>query len=122
VDRWAVLSPVIALQRLSTAVSGTDLHSYRRFVEAAEQHRYRFVQALNRLQVEKFSYADDRSSRESRISHEHWHGVADFRHEPESAHEAVVRAMPAAGVLVGWTCAAVALLVWASRRLARSTP
>jgi ABC-2 type transport system permease protein len=90
-------------------------------VEAAEQHRYRFVQALNRLQVEKLSYAGDRSSRESRISHEHWQGVADFRHEPEPAHEAVVRAMPAAAVLVLWTCAAVAVLVGAGRRLARST-
>jgi ABC-2 type transport system permease protein len=121
VDRWAVLSPVLALQRLSTAVSGTDLHAYRRFVEAAEQHRYRLVQSLNRLQAEKLDHAADRSSRDSRISQEHWHGMADFRHEPEPAREAVVRAMPAAGVLVSWTCAAVGLLLWASRRLAGST-
>ena len=121
VDRWVVLSPVIALQRLSTAISGTDLHSYRRFVEAAERHRYHFVQALNRLQAEKLSYAGDRSSRDNRISHAHWQGIADFRYEPESAREAIARAMPAAGVLVGWACAAFALLVWAGRRLARST-
>ena len=121
VDRWALLGPVIALQRLSTAVSGTDLHNYRRFVEAAEHHRYLLVQALNRLQAEKLSYAGDRSSRDSRIGREHWHGIADFRYEPEPVRETLVRAMPAAGVLVGWTCAVVALLAWVSRHFARRT-
>lgn len=122
VDRWAVLSPVIALQRLSTAVSGTDLQGYRRFVEAAEQHRYRFVQALNQLQAEKLSYTGDRSSRDSRIGRQHWHGIADFHHELEPAPEAIRRAMPAAGVLLAWAGGVVTLLVWAARRLARSAP
>jgi ABC-2 type transport system permease protein len=120
VDRWAVLSPVIALQRLSTALSGTDLHEHRRFTEAAERHRYRFVQQLNQLQAEKLSYAGDRSSRDSRIGHEHWRDITDFHHEPEPAHDAVRRALPAAGVLVAWALTALALLGWASRRLARS--
>jgi ABC-2 type transport system permease protein len=122
VDRWAVLSPVIALQRLSTALCGTDLHGYRRFVEAAERHRYRFVQALNRLQAEKLSYASDRSSRDSRIGHAHWRGIADFSLAPERAHDALRRAWPAAGVLVAWALAVAALLAWAGRRLARGTP
>ena len=120
VDRWAVLSPVIALQRLSTTLSGTDLHNHRRFVEAAERHRVRFVQQLNQLQAEKLSYAGDRSSRDDRIGHEHWRAIADFHHEPEPAPEAMRRALPAAGALAAWTAAALALLGWASRRLARS--
>jgi ABC-2 type transport system permease protein len=122
VDRWSVLSPVVALQRLSTALSGTDLHSYRRFLEAAERHRYHFVQALNRLQAEKLSYAADRSSRDNRIGHEHWEDIADFHYAPEPAREAIARAMPAAAVLAGWALAVVALLACAARRLARSTP
>jgi ABC-2 type transport system permease protein len=120
VDRWALLGPAVALQRLSTALSGTDLHHHRRFVEAAEHHRYRLVQALNRLQAEKLSYAGDRSSRDNRIGREHWHGVADFRYEPEPARDTLARAVPAAAVLLGWAAAAVALLVWVTRRLARS--
>ena len=120
VDRWAVLGPVIALQRLSTALSGTDLHSHRRFTEAAEQHRYRFVQQLNQLQAEKLSYAGDRSSRDNRIGHGHWQAIADFHHEAEPARDALRRALPAAGVLGAWALAAGALLVWAGRRLARS--
>jgi ABC-2 type transport system permease protein len=122
VDRWAVLSPVIALQRLSMAVSGTDLHSYRRFMEAAERHRYRFVQALNRLQAEKLSYAGDRSSRDSRIGHQHWQGIAEFRLAAEPPGEVARRALPAAAVLLGWLAAVLALLAWAGRRLARSAP
>src|SRR5256885_12740806 len=44
-DAFALISPVIALRRLSMAVAGTDLQGYRRFLEQAEQHRYRMVQA-----------------------------------------------------------------------------
>jgi ABC-2 type transport system permease protein len=119
-DRWAVLSPVIALQRLSMALCGTDLHGYRRFMEAAERHRYQFVQALNQLQAEKLSYAGDRSSRDSRIGHEHWQGIAEFRFGPEPPREALRRALPAAAVLAAWAGAALAVLAWAGRRLARS--
>lgn len=122
VDHWAVLSPVIALQRLSMAVSGTDLHSYRRFMEAAERHRYQFVQTLNRLQAEKLSYAGDRSSRDSRIGHQHWQGIAEFQLAAEPPGEVAKRALPAAAVLLGWLAAVLALLAWAGRRLARSAP
>lgn len=122
VDRWAVLSPVIALQRLSMAVSGTDLHSYRRFLSAAERHRYQLVQALNRLQADKLSYAADRSSRDNRIGHAHWQGIAEFNLPPEPPGEVARRALPAAGVLLGWVGAVLALLAWAGRRLAGSTP
>ena len=42
---------------------------------------YRLVQELNRLQAEKLRFAGDRSSRDSRISHAHWHNFAEFRYE-----------------------------------------
>jgi ABC-2 type transport system permease protein len=120
VDTFALLSPVIALRRLSMAAAGTDLHNHRRFVEQAEHHRYRLVQALNRLQAEKLSLAGDRSSRDSRISHAHWHGVADFRYEPAPPGEALHRAAPAAGVLLLWVGVLAGLLVVATRRLGRA--
>ncbi|MDH6590157.1 ABC-2 type transport system permease protein [Variovorax sp. TBS-050B] len=119
VDAFALLSPVIALRRLSMAAAGTDLHGYRRFVEQAEDHRYRLVQALNRLQAEKLSFAGDRSSRDSRISHAHWHGVAEFRFQAAPPAEALRRAMPAAGVLLLWLGLLAGLLTLATRRLGR---
>jgi ABC-2 type transport system permease protein len=121
VDAFALLSPVIALRRLSMAAAGTDLHNYRRFVEQAERHRYRLVQELNRLQAENLSFAGDRSSRDSRISHAHWHGVAEFRFGAASPIEAMRRALPAAGVLLLWLGVLAGLLVWATRHLGRVT-
>ncbi|MGR4871210.1 ABC transporter permease [Variovorax sp. LARHSF232] len=121
VDRFALLSPVIALRRLSMAAAGTDLHNYRRFVERAEHHRYRLVQELNRLQAEKLSFAGDRSSRDSRISHAHWHDLAEFRYQGAPPGEALRRAAPAAGVLLLWLLALAGLLMPATRRLGRIT-
>lgn len=121
VDRFALPSPVIALRRLSMAAAGTDLQNYRRFVEQAERHRYRLVQELNRLQAEKIGFANDRSSRDSRISHSHWHGFADFRYEAAPPVEALRRAAPAAAVLLLWLAALAGLLGLATRRLGRIT-
>ncbi len=121
VDAFSLVSPVIALRRISMIASGTDLHAYRRFLEQAEHHRYELVQKLNRLQAEKLSYDADRSSRENRIGHEHWQGIADFRYEAEAPADALHRALPMAGVLLTWLLALVGLLGLASRRLGRST-
>lgn len=122
VDGFALAAPVIALRRLSMAAAGTDLRGYRRFLEQAELHRYTLVQALNRLQAEKLTYVGDRSSRESRISREHWHGLADFHFQPEPAAQALRRAWPAAGVLLAWLAALAGLLALAARRLGRMAP
>ena len=84
VDGIALLSPVIALRRLSMAAAGTDLQNHRNFVQQAEHHRYRLVQELNRLQAEKLSFAGDRSSRDSRISRAHWHDFAEFHYRAAS--------------------------------------
>jgi ABC-2 type transport system permease protein len=97
------------------------LQNYRRFVEQAEQHRYRLVQELNRLQAEKLSLAGDRSSRDSRISQTHWHGLADFHYEAAAPVEALRRAAPAAGVLLIWMAGLAAFLALAARRLGRLT-
>lgn len=121
VDAFSLVSPVIALRRISMIACGTDLHAYRRFLEQAEHHRYELVQKLNRLQAEKLSYDADRSSRDNRIGHEHWQGIADFRYKAEAPADALRRALPMAGVLLAWLLALVGLLGLASRRLWRST-
>lgn len=119
VDRFAWLSPMVPLRRLSMAAAGTDLPQYRRFVEQAEHHRYALVQHLNRLQAEKLTLASDKSSRDNRIGREHWHGAADFHLEPEAPGLALRRALPAAGALVAWLVVLALLLVPAVRRLGK---
>lgn len=122
VGDWSFLSPVLALRRSSMALAGTDLQAYQRFMEQAESHRYTMVQALNRLQAEKLTLQTDRSSRDDRISREHWSGIADFEHQPEPVASLLRRAAPAAGVLLAWWVALGALLMLATRRLARGQP
>lgn len=114
---FSLVSPVIALRGLSMSAAGTDLSAYRRFLEQAEQHRYALVQALNRLQAERLSWATDRNTRESRISKDHWHGLAEFRFTAEPPGEILRRALPMAAVLLGWLAALTALLAVATRRL-----
>lgn len=120
VDAFSLLSPAIALRRLSMAAAGTDLRSDQQFVEAAEAHRYRLVQALNRLQAEKLSLAGDRSSRDDRIDRAHWHGVADFHHEPLTTAQALRHAAPAALVLLAWLAVLTGALHFATRTLGRA--
>lgn len=113
---FSLLSPAIALRGLSMGTAGTDLAAYRRFMEQAEQHRYTLIQALNRLQAEKLTLATDRGS-ESRISKDHWHGLAEFEFQAEPARDQLRRVGPLAGVLAVWLAALVGLLLFATRRL-----
>lgn len=46
-QRWAWVSPVIAVRALATQVSGTDLMHHRHFADAAENHRRVLLQFLN---------------------------------------------------------------------------
>jgi ABC-2 type transport system permease protein len=116
-DGFALLSPVIALRRLSMGAAGTDLQAYQRFLAQGEQHRYALVQALNRMQAEKLTLATDRNTRESRIGKDHWQGLAAFRFDAEPAADILRRAVPMAAVLLAWLGALGAVLVLATRRL-----
>lgn len=114
---FSALSPLIALRRLSMGAAGTDLPSYQHFLDQAERHRYTLVQALNRLQAEQLSWAGDRNSRESRISKDHWHGLADFRFQPEAPRATLQRIAPMAAVLAAWLLGLSAALALGTRRL-----
>jgi ABC-2 type transport system permease protein len=114
---FEAVSPVIALRRLSMAFASTDLENHQRFLRQAEQHRYQLVQSLNRLQAEKLTMAEDRSSRDNRISRRHWDGLAQFQYLPEDPDNALRRTAPAAAVLLAWVVAGACLLAWATRRL-----
>jgi ABC-2 type transport system permease protein len=120
-DGFAVVSPVLALRRLSMAAAGTDLHSYMDFLAQGERHRYHLVQGLNQLQAQQLSYAGDRSSRDNRIDRAHWQGLAVFRYQAEPPWVRLRRVAPAVAVLLGWLAALAGLLAWAGRRLGRAS-
>lgn len=123
-SRWmdgiGLLSPMLALRRLSMTVAGTDLDSYRRFLEQGERYRYRLIQSLNQLQVEEIRYADDRNpNRQNRVDRAHWQGHPPFVYEPRPGGVSLMSAAPAAGLLLAWLLAVALLLRALGRRLGR---
>jgi ABC-2 type transport system permease protein len=118
VDRAALLSPVLALRRLSMALAGTDGASHVRFLLAAERYRYALIQALNQLHTTEVRYHNDR---DQRLDSAHWKRMPRFVDPlPTTAQSLAQGGGPAAAVLGGWLIllAGGALLV--ARRLERS--
>jgi ABC-2 type transport system permease protein len=120
----AVLSPTIAVQRLSMAASGTDLDGHRRFLEQAEAYRYAIVQRLNRLQAEALTFADDsgrnsdpEAARRVRIDQGNWRDIPDFAYLGATPAEKLAAALPSALILCGWLLLGLLMLRLASRRL-----
>lgn len=121
VDGFGWLSPMLALQRLSMTASGTDLDSFRRFLEQGEQYRYDLIQRLNRLQAEELAYADDNDpDKENRIGHSHWKSFPSFQFEPRTTAQTLQRAVPAGGLLLLWLLMLAAATWLRSGRLGRA--
>ena len=123
--RFGLLSPTVALRRLSMIAAGTDLENHHRFMQAAEAHRFEFVQSLNRLHIERLSYEDDMrrsddeaGNRRARVSADNWSLLPEFDFEAPAARDRADRALPSAGILLLWFGLACAVLYRSSRRVA----
>jgi ABC-2 type transport system permease protein len=125
-DQLALISPTVALRRLSASVAGVDLAAYRRFLDQAEAYRYALIQKLNGLQATAINAADDAAKSSdaaaearSRIAADNWKQMPMFRYEPTPSGEARSRAWPALLALLAWLGLSLALLRVAGGRLAR---
>ncbi|EAT09412.1 DUF3526 domain-containing protein [Sphingobium sp. 10 DY56-G10] len=126
-DGFGIVSPAIALKRVSMAAAGTDLAGHRRFLSQAEAYRYDMVQRLNRLQAEAVSYQNDTASdagadQRKRISANHWHAIPQFRFQPASAADLVKASLPGLGLLLAWLIAAALALLPVVRHLQKARP
>ncbi|WP_068875333.1 MULTISPECIES: DUF3526 domain-containing protein [unclassified Phenylobacterium] len=126
-DGLAILSPTVAIRRLSMTAAETDLPGYRRFLMQAEAYRYDLVQRLNWLQATDVHAEDDAAKgsdaaaeARSRISADHWRGMPQFRPVRPDEAEVLQAAMPALVVLAAWLAAAGFLATRAAQRLTRS--
>jgi ABC-2 type transport system permease protein len=123
-DLAGVISPTIALRRLSMSTAGTDLEGHRRFFKQAEDYRFAIIQQLNGLQATAITYADDgnrnkdpQAARRVRIDPGNWQAVLDFHYKPAMVGEKLQAALPAALMLLGWFLALCIALRLAMRRL-----
>lgn len=73
VQQFALINPLLALQRLSRACAGTDLKSHLHFLEQAESRRFELIQTLNQMHATKIDYANDR---EQRVQQQEIHALA----------------------------------------------
>lgn len=117
VDRFAVVSPHLALLQLSRSAAGTDTDHYIHFLRAAEARRYAMVQALNTLHTEEIELENDP---EQRLSAEAWDAIPRMDYAPPDARFALARSGGALAILLGWLLATAALLSWLTRRLERA--
>ncbi len=127
VDAFGVVSPAVALRRLSMAAAGTDLAGHRRFLDQAEAYRYKMVQQLNQLQADAVSYADDTAKdagadARKRISANHWHRIPSFQFEPASPRALVAASLPALMLLLLWLVLAGLALLPVARHLQKARP
>ena len=123
-DAVGLISPTIALRRLSMSASGTDLEGHRRFLAQAEAYRFAIVQQLNQLQATKVTYSDDRNrnkdpeaAKRVRIDPENWKAVPDFRYQAPSSAEKIRTALPGLLILLGWLAVLGLGMRLAARRL-----
>ncbi len=123
VDTFGIVSPAIAVRRLSQSAAGTDLEGHRRFLAQAEAYRFAIVQRLNKLQATAITYADDGNRNKDpeaasrvRIDADNWQTVPDFAYRAATEREKLSAALPGALMLLGWL---IALLVAARFAIAR---
>lgn len=114
----SVASPLIALRRMSTALSGTNLDSHARFLLEGERYRYAFVQRLNGLHV---NVVTPTGAGDERIDKQHWGDTPRFGYAPAPFAEVAARhAWPAFALLGGWLLALLAIGGWVAKRLERN--
>jgi ABC-2 type transport system permease protein len=123
-DAFALLSPAIALRRVTMALAGTDLAGHRRFLLQSEAYRFAIVQQLNQLQATALSYADDSNrnqdpaaGRRVRIDPKHWQAVPDFAYQAATPRDKLVAAWPGLAVLAIWLVALVGAAPFVVRRV-----
>ncbi|WP_448501246.1 ABC transporter permease [Sphingomonas sp.] len=127
-DAAILLSPTVAVRRLSMAAAGTDLDGHRRFLDQAEAYRYAFVQRLNQLQADKVDAALDKAKgktaaaeRAARISSANFAAIPRFTFLPAKPSELVRAALPALTALIAWALVLAGILTFAARQLSRKT-
>lgn len=116
------LSPMVAIRSLSMLVVGTSIETHHRFLREAEALRFEFVQALNKVHVEKLSYQDDMNrnkdaaaTQKARVGAENWQVLEDFNFEVDKAKQRMQRSLAAFLQLLLW----IVLLVVAIRTIGK---
>ncbi|HTU13062.1 MAG TPA: ABC transporter permease subunit [Allosphingosinicella sp.] len=111
----SILSPLPAMQNLSMTFAGTSMPDQIEFQRQAEMHRRHQVRFLNMDMIRNAGAQDF----DYLAGEELWRRTPRFTYQPPSTGDMLARALPDALILLGWLAAAILLLAFAARRLAR---
>lgn len=108
----SVISPTIALQNVSAALSGTDLYAHWHHADAAERFRRDFVRILNQEMIDHggndgYAY---------QAGNEFWERTPDFEYTPPGFGQALRGVGNDLTILFVWMLAAGAFMTFAVRR------
>lgn len=103
---FAIVSPTIALENISMALSGTDLAAHRHFADQAELFRREFVRLLNQEMIDNGG-ADGYAYQSG---NEFWQQNPDFEYVAPGIGFALQGIWIDALIVLGWLLAAAGLL------------
>lgn len=111
---FGIVSPTIAMQRLSPALAGTDFDQHRAFIDQAERYRRALVDRMN---ADGMAHAVKPGEAAHTADIALWSSIPAFAFAPPAlAGTAATLAVPLAALL-GWGLFAATLLSIATRRL-----
>jgi ABC-2 type transport system permease protein len=114
---FGVASPVIALRRLSMALTATSRGHHEHFLVEAEKYRFSLIQALNDLHAREVLYENDRAQR---LDRNHWQHLPKFSYTPLSLRDTINQhVLPGIGVLALWLGSLIVAVFWLGKRLER---
>lgn len=129
ITRISLLSPAMAIRRVSMAGSGSDLETHLAFLKQSEAYRFDMVQRLNGMHRDQLSFADDSArsrdaaaERRTRLAAEAWAEIPDFAFQASGQVERRGAMSLAFLALFGWFGLGLGLCVLAARRLEAAAP
>jgi ABC-2 type transport system permease protein len=118
VERFGVITPLVPIRSLSMQAAGSGWGAFRRFLEQAESYRFEIVQALNTMQAEKVTFADDNDeTKEGRIDAANFRALPEFQWQPPARGKVLKGLLVPLGGLILWAALIAACLTLAARRL-----
>lgn len=114
----AAVTPLLAVQPLSMAISGTDFSAYRDFTNAGRQYREGMVKSLNEAIAYNPEYRNGKVFPGTDIivsesGPELWSHIPEFTYEAPSLSVVLARSWMSLSLLFVWTVLAV-FLMWVS--------
>lgn len=129
VSRASLLSPAMAVRRVSMTGSASDLETHLGFLKQSEAYRFDMVQRLNSMHRDQLTFADDSArsrdaaaEQRTRLAARSWQAVPDFVFVPTSGAERQAAMIPAFLILALWLGLGLGLCALAARRIERAGP